>query len=77
MVKQTTLMAAVMAFLTTIATATPYWISYEGDVFPETQGWTRGYGGDGVGSLGSYREIIDGDILLLDSRRGGWEIGRA
>ncbi len=55
------------------AVATPWQISYEGDDFPENQGWTRMAGPQAAEPPGDYREIVDGQYLLLDSRREGFE----
>jgi hypothetical protein len=47
----------------------PYWIAYEGDVFPEEAGWQRHWG-DEHGPLGpgAERRIEDG-VFVLDSLR--------
>lgn len=44
------------------ARASPYWIAYEGDEFPENAGWTRHNFGDGP----AVRSIADG-IFTIDS----------
>ncbi len=44
------------------ALATPWWEAYEGDVFPEDQGWTRVHG-----SIPAQR-WIDNGVLFIDSR---------
>lgn len=49
--------------LCTCASATPYWIAYEGNDFPENEGWTR-ISSDG----GAVRSIENGN-LILDSRQ--------
>jgi len=49
------------------ALATPYWIAWEGDDFPENQGWTRNWGNyQGQYQGGAYRTLEDG-ILTYDS----------
>ncbi len=50
------------------SSATPYWIAWEGDDFPENQGWTR-YWGDWEGEYhgdGAIRTLESG-ILTYDS----------
>jgi hypothetical protein len=50
------------------AAATPYWIDWEGNDWPENQGWTRSWGnwnGQHQGP-GAYRTLEDG-ILTYDS----------
>ena len=44
------------------ALAEEYWIAYEGDDFPENQGWTRSYGAGGADRW------IDDGVLVLDGR---------
>ena len=47
--------------------AEPYWIAYEGDVFPEEDGWDRHYG-DGHEPPESFAErSIEDGIFVLDS----------
>ncbi len=51
------------------ASADEYWIAYEGNDFPENEGWTRVYGDEnGHGQGGAERWIEDG-ALVIDSRR--------
>jgi hypothetical protein len=45
-----------------LARADPYWITYEGDAFPENDGWTRVHG-----SMPAERWLDDGK-LFIDSR---------
>ena len=61
--------------IASIAAGTPYWVAYEGDDFPENVGWSRGVGSSGGKPPGAYREILDGEYLLLDSRIEAWEGG--
>lgn len=51
------------ALITASARADPYWISYEGNDFPENEGWTRT-----IGAGGAERYIEDG-TLVLDGRQ--------
>jgi len=37
-------LAAVSYATAGIATAEPYWITYEGNDLPENEGWNRGWG---------------------------------
>jgi len=58
-----------LAVLTSTAGAEPYWISYDGNDFPENEGWTREYGDEnGHGQGGAVRSIEDG-ALVLDGLR--------
>ena len=51
------------------AGAEPYWIAYEGNDFPENEGWDRIYGDEyGPGHGGAERWIEDG-VFVLDGRR--------
>ena len=51
------------------ATATPYWIAYEANDFPENEGWTRIRADEnGYGQGGADRRIENG-VLILDSLR--------
>ncbi len=61
---------AVLASLTaSTATATPYWIAYEGNEFPEQVGWGRMYGNEnGPFAGGAERSLRDG-VFTLDSMR--------
>jgi hypothetical protein len=52
-----------------VARADPYWITYEGDAFPENDGWRRSYGDEqGPHHGGAVRTIEDG-VFVLDSLR--------
>ena len=52
---------------TQVAGATPFWIAYEGDDYPENQGWERVYGDEhGPNSGGAIRSLADG-IFTEDS----------
>jgi hypothetical protein len=47
--------------------AEPYWIAWEGEAFPEEQGWERMYGDwEGEGHGGAHRRLHDG-VLTYDS----------
>ena len=65
----------VLAFVVSVAAglpaarASPYWIAYEGDDFPENQGWVRNYGDEnGPQQGGSVRTLQDG-VLGINSLR--------
>jgi len=58
-----------LAFASVLGQAEQYWITYEGDDFPENQGWLRRFGNeDGAGEGGAERWIEDG-VFVLDSLR--------
>ena len=61
-------LVALLATIVPSATADPYWIAWEGDDFPENQGWERHWGDyDGPGhGEGAIRALEDG-ILTYDS----------
>ena len=51
------------------ALGVPYWVSYEGNDYPENEGWERSFSDEnGVGQGGSERSL-DGGVLTLDSMR--------
>ena len=58
-----------LGVLTSTAGAEPYWIAYEGNDFPENEGWTRTFSDPNgvVGQGGAVRTLDDG-ALVLDSR---------
>ena len=59
-------------FVSASALGTPYWVAWEGDDFPESQGWTRHWGnwsGPYQGS-GAQRTLQNG-VLTYDSRYDG------
>lgn len=66
------LAVTVVALVCSQALATPYWVAWEGDDFPENQGWTRNWGNwDGqYQGPGAYRTLVDG-ILTCDSLYDG------
>jgi len=53
--------ALAVAAFSTPARASPYWVAWEGNDFPENEGWTR----EGSGSRAS-RSLLDG-VMTLDS----------
>jgi len=53
---------ALLALAVTDVSAEQYWVAYEGNDFPENEGWTRFT--DGVGA---QRAIVDG-MFVIDSR---------
>ncbi|MBU0617068.1 MAG: hypothetical protein KKI02_05075, partial [Planctomycetes bacterium] len=58
--RRVVLLPVLACILAASATAEPYWIAYEGNDFPENEGWLRGYSGGGA-----ERWIEDG-MLVLD-----------
>jgi hypothetical protein len=64
---RTFMLAAVLALGASLAAAEPYWVSWEGDDWPENQGWTRVWGNwDGLyEGPGAYR-TLDSGILTFD-----------
>ena len=69
MLRMLMFLAAVSYATAGIAAAEPYWVAYEGNDFPENEGWERVFcDADGtVGQGGAVRTIEDG-ALVLDSR---------
>jgi len=62
-------LASILCAFTASAIAEPYWITYEGDDFPENEGWTRIRADEnGYDQGGAQRSIEDG-VLVLDSLR--------
>ena len=56
-----------IALVAPAASAEQYWIAYEGDVWPEEQGWHHGYGDwEGHYHGGAFRSL-EGGILTIDS----------
>ena len=53
----------VLALAVSVGRADPYWIAYEGNEFPENEGWTRI-----TGPLGGAQRFIENGALVLDSR---------
>ena len=47
--------------------AEPYWIAYEGDVFPEEDGWDRNYGEDDWPPESFAERSIEDGVFVLDS----------
>jgi hypothetical protein len=69
--KNLTLLCFVWAALGALALpagAEPYWIAYEGNNFPENEGWSRSWGNDDgqYHGTGAVRTIADG-VLTMDS----------
>jgi hypothetical protein len=63
------LLPVLACLLVASASAEPYWIAYEGNDFPENEGWDRVYGDEyGPWHGGAERSIEDG-VLVLDGRR--------
>lgn len=61
------LLAAVVASAS--ASADPYWVAYEGDDYPENQGWERVYGDENGPQQGGSNRSLDDGLLVLDSTR--------
>ena len=56
-----------IALVAPAASAEQYWIAYEGDVWPEEQGWHHSYGDwEGPYHGGAFRYLADG-VLTIDS----------
>jgi len=52
--------------------AAPFWVAYEGNDYPENEGWVRNYGNEiGPGVGGAERTVEDG-VLTIDSLRDDW-----
>jgi len=49
--------------------AAPFWVAYEGDDFPENQGWDRGYGDEVGWEHGGAVRTLNNGILGLDGLR--------
>lgn len=61
--------ALLAAALAVPALAAPYWVAWDGDGFPENQGWERVYGNeDGPHEGGAARTIHEG-VMTIDSLR--------
>jgi hypothetical protein len=60
---------SVLASSAAAARATPFWVAYEGDDYPENEGWTRVFGDEhGPDQGGAVRSLADG-IFTLDGLR--------
>jgi hypothetical protein len=68
-VSQTVLMMAVtMLLAASAARASPYWIAWEGDDFPENQGWKRIWGNwQGPYQGPGAKRTLEGGVLTYDS----------
>lgn len=68
MARLTFVFASLLALASTLQ-ADQYWIAYEGNDFPENEGWTHRFGNeDGPSAGGAVRSIANG-ALLIDSTR--------
>lgn len=47
--------------------AEQFWVDYEGDDYPENQGWTRAYGNENGPYAGGANRSLDDGIFTLDS----------
>ena len=61
------LFVSVLIAGTSIAGATPYWIAWEGDEFPENQGWERHYGNWDGPEQGEADRTLENGVLTYDS----------
>lgn len=61
MARLTTVFAFLLSFASTLH-AEQYWVAYEGNDFPENEGWTRNT------REGGAARTLDGESLILDSR---------
>ena len=62
----------VCALAVSPASADEYWVSYQGNDFPENEGWTRIFSDkNGQGQGGAIRTLENG-TLVLDSLRSVW-----
>lgn len=63
--------AALFAFgAAATSRATPYWIAWEGDDWPEKQGWTRSYGTLNNPGGGQALRTLDDGVLTIDGMQG-------
>lgn len=51
------------------ANADRYWVAYEGDDFPENEGWERVYGDENGPQQGGSNRSLEEGLLVLDSTR--------
>jgi len=58
---------AALGVLTSTARAEPYWIAYEGNDFPENEGWERHWGNRQGSHQGGAIRTIDDGVLTLDT----------
>lgn len=62
-------LVAALGVLVSAAGAEPYWIAYEGDDFPENEGWERVFSDpNGVVGQGGAIRTLENGALVLDSR---------
>ena len=62
-------LAAVSYATAGIAAGEPYWIAYEGNDFPENEGWERVHGDENGHNQGGAERWIEDGALVIDSRR--------
>lgn len=62
LVRSLTTSCLLLALGTAHANASPYWVAWEGDDYPENEGWTRDYGSHGPAS-----RTLSGGMLTIDS----------
>jgi hypothetical protein len=63
------LIAGFVFVLAAPAAAVPYWIAYEGNDYPENEGWERVYGDETGPEQGGSERSLDSGWLVLDSLR--------
>jgi hypothetical protein len=61
------ILVAVLAGGASAAWATPYWIAYEGNDFPENEGWLRVWGDEEGPYHGGAERSVENGILTIDS----------
>jgi len=52
-----------------VATADQYWIAYEGNDFPENEGWERGYGDGNYPPQDEPDRWLEDGVLVIDTSR--------
>ena len=60
---------AVMVVAAGVATADQYWIAYEGNDFPENEGWERGYGDGNYPPEDEPDRWLENGVLVIDTSR--------
>ena len=69
MFRRLTFLAGLALVAVSTATAEPYWITYEGNDYPENEGWTRAYRNEDGWNLGGAERSVENGVLTLDTRR--------
>lgn len=68
-IARNTVFALVMALIVGPARADQYWVAYEGNDFPENEGWERVYGDENGPQQGGSNRSLENGLLVLDSTR--------